>query len=207
MSVGIEGYIEVRPWASWPDLPHEIEWEAAVPLDCLYVTPDYDAFACLFGVMNYAGFRPVATDRGLPPDAAEQTRRLHDDPNSGALWPTWIGWNEIQQIDWNEPAEHADARLHRYERNDTGRWVFRYKGSWSREALEAQGVPVPPPGTAPTPWPDGSVWTKGDVQFRAERLTRRDAIPLEDVSRRSAWSTFDSSACCPPAGHATAPGK
>ncbi|GIH21444.1 hypothetical protein Raf01_96160 [Rugosimonospora africana] len=181
VGVDIDGFIEVRPWPSWPDLPHEIEWEAAARLDCLYATRNYDAFGCLFGVMNYAGFRPVAADRGLPPDASEQAQQSFRDADAdaGRLWPTWIGWDEIQQVDWNESAEHADARLHRYERDNAGQWILRGKASWSREALEAQGVSMPQPGTAPNIWPDGSVWTNGDVQFRAERLTRRDAIPDE----------------------------
>jgi hypothetical protein len=189
VGVDIDGVIEVRPWATWPDLPHEVGWETAVRLDCLYGTRDYDAFGCLFGVMNFAGFRPLAAERGLPPDAAEQTRLLHDNPDSGAIWPTWIGWNEVQQIDWSELAEHSDARLHRYERDDTGQWVFRSKGSWSREAFEARGMPVPPPGTAPIPWPDGTVWTQGDVQFRAERMTRRDAIH-PDGAWRPVWEVM-----------------
>jgi hypothetical protein len=188
VGVDIDGFIEVRPWASWPDLPDEIDWEPAVRLDCLYVTRDYDAFGCLFGIMNYAGFRPVAADRGLPSDAAEETRRAIDS-DSGRRGPTWIGWDEIQRIDWNEQAEHADTRLHRYERNGDGRWVFRSKSSWSRDAFEAQGIPVPPPGTPPDVWPDGSVWTKGDVQFRAERLTRREAIPAEG-SWRPVWDVM-----------------
>jgi len=29
-------------------------------------TRDYDAIGCLFGVMNFAGFKPVAAERGLP---------------------------------------------------------------------------------------------------------------------------------------------
>jgi len=70
MAIDIDGFIEVRPWATWPDLPSEIPWEAAARLDCLNVTPDYDAFGCLFGVMNFAGFRPVAADRGPPPTPA-----------------------------------------------------------------------------------------------------------------------------------------
>jgi hypothetical protein len=135
----IDGLIEVRPWASWPDLPDEIEWEAAVRLDCLYVTRDYDAFGCLFGVMNYAGFRPVAADRGLPSDAADQTRRTFHDPDGRGLWPTWIGWQEIQQVDWSELAEHADGRLHRYERSDTGQRVLQGKASWSGKRLRPKG--------------------------------------------------------------------
>jgi len=80
------------------------------------------------------------------------------------------------------PAVVADARLHEYHRDDDGRWRFHGKAAWSRAAFEARGVAVPPPGTPPEVWPVGSVWTKGDVQFRAERLTRRDAVP-----ENSAW--------------------
>jgi hypothetical protein len=29
----------------------------------LYDTRDYDSFGCLFGVMNFAGFEPVAAER------------------------------------------------------------------------------------------------------------------------------------------------
>lgn len=188
VGIDINGFVEVRPWVSWPDLPEEIEWEAATRLDCLYVAPDYDAFGCLFGVMNYAGFRPLAAGRGVPSDASEQTRGTFHDPGTEGLWPTWIGWDEIRQVDWNEPAEHPDARLHRYERDDNGQWVLWGKATWSREDLEKQGVPVPPPGTPPV-WQDGSVWTKGDVQFRAERLTRRDAIP-DDGSWRPVWEVM-----------------
>jgi len=38
-------------------------------LDLICMTRDCDAFGCLFGVMNFAGFRPVAVGRGLPADA------------------------------------------------------------------------------------------------------------------------------------------
>ncbi|MEV6971675.1 hypothetical protein AB0M47_41915 [Hamadaea sp. NPDC051192] len=173
LGVGIDiyGVIEIRPWCTWPDRPEEIDWEFGVSLDNLYVGPDYDAFGCLFGVMNYAGFRPIAAERGLPADASAHTRAQYDGAH-----PTWMSWAEVEQIDWTEPAEHADARLHRYLRDADGRWTFHSKASWSREAYEVLGVPAPPPGTDPAIWPDGSVWTRGDVQYRAERLTRRDAV-------------------------------
>jgi hypothetical protein len=65
VGVDISGVVEVRPWAAEPDLSSEVEWEAAISLDYLNISRDYDAFGCLFGVMNYAGFRPVAPARGL----------------------------------------------------------------------------------------------------------------------------------------------
>ncbi|MEU4625073.1 hypothetical protein AB0G04_34505 [Actinoplanes sp. NPDC023801] len=174
MGTDINGYIEIRRRPSGPDGGG---WTTAVDLFDLYRGRDYDSFACLFGVRNYAGFRPVAAGRGLPPDAAEQTRKSFDEFEDDALWPTWIGGDEIRRIDWSEPAEHADTRLHRYERRAGGQWTFESKAAWSREAFEVQGIPETRPGTPSEPYPDGTVWTKGDVQFRAVRMTRRDAVP------------------------------
>src|SRR4051812_20794663 len=160
--------VEVRSWARWPDPPAEAVWQAAISLDFLNITRDYDAFGCLFGVMNYAGFRPVAADRGLPDDASPDVHRVYGaqrahDPKHSALWPTWISWSEISGIDWDDPAERADARLHEYVRDGNGGWAFRGKAAHSPQAFGAQGLPVPPAGSAPTIWPVGSTWTTDDV--------------------------------------------
>ena len=155
MGIDIEGFIECRPWGSWPDDPPEIPWEAAARLDCLNITRDYDAFGCLFGVQNFAGFRPLAADRGLPGDASDLVRQERQALYQPAKWTTWIGWDEVRAIDWDEPADHADARLHEYRRGEDGRWQYVSEASWSRAAFEAQGLPVPPPGTSPTSWPAG----------------------------------------------------
>ncbi len=177
VGIDIHGFIECRPWVGPADEPHETQWEAAVRLDCLNITRDYDAFGCLFGVMNFAGFRPVAADRGLPADASELVHREHQALDPPPQWTTWVSSAQIAAVDWDEPAEQADARLHEYHRDETGQWRYQRKSSWSRAAFAAQGLPVPPPGTPPRPWPDGSTWTDGDRQFRAERLIRRTAVP------------------------------
>ncbi len=177
MGVDIHGFVEVRPWVTWPDVPSEVMWEAAARLDCLNITRDYDAFGCLFGVMNFAGFQPVAAERGLPGDASELVREEHAALYQEAKWSSWVTWQEIQSVDWDEPADLVDARLHEYHRTPEGQWRFVQKAAWSRAAFEAQGLDVPPPGTPPLIWPRGSAWTSGDVQFRAEVLTRRDAVP------------------------------
>jgi len=182
VGIDIHGFIEVRPWASWPDLPSEIPWKAAARLDCLNITRDYDAFGCLFGVMNFAGFQPIAADRGLPEDAGELVRQERQALYQPAQWTTWISWEEIRSIDWREPAERVDARLHEYHRTPDGQWQCVGKAAWSREMRQAQGLEVPPPGTPPGTWPEGSIWTSGDMQWRAERLTRGHAVPAD-----SAW--------------------
>ncbi|MEV7233076.1 hypothetical protein AB0N06_03510 [Streptomyces sp. NPDC051020] len=60
MGTDIVDFIECR--ASWYEKGKP--WSAAV--DLLYMGRSYDAFGCLFGVRNRAGFRPLAAGRGLP---------------------------------------------------------------------------------------------------------------------------------------------
>lgn len=190
MGADIDGFIEVRPWTTWRSRPSEVRWQAAVRLDCLYEARHYDAFGCLFGVMNFAGFRPVAADRGLPADTGDTVRETHLALGEQAHWTTWVGWPEIRAVDWDEPAERADARLHEYRRGDDGRWRYTGKASWSRAAFAARGVDPPPPGTPPEIFPVGTVWTDGDFQVRAERLTRRDAVPANG-EWRPVWEVME----------------
>ena len=82
-------------------------------------------FGCLFGVMNFAGFEPVAAERGLPADVPPQTAEL------AARWryfsPTWTSWAETAAVDWNEPATRPDARIHEYIRDEAGERRLRGK--------------------------------------------------------------------------------
>jgi hypothetical protein len=172
VGVDISGFVEIRPWAIGSNKP----WEPSILLGHLYDSRGYDAFGCLFGVINFANFRPIAGERGLPSDVSDHVRGVHAgeagaDCDSAGLWPTWIGWGEIQAVDWDEPAELADARLHKSVHDSDGQWVFSGKSAYVPEVLERDGVKVPPP-----PWPEGSTWTTPDVQFRAVRLTRGQAV-------------------------------
>jgi hypothetical protein len=69
---------------------------------------DYDMFGCLFGVMNYANFKPIAPERGLPADSSEQIRQELEQFGNTAFSTTWISWREVQAINWEEAAEKAD---------------------------------------------------------------------------------------------------
>lgn len=170
MGIDIHGFIEVRPWPQWPEKPDEIPWEPAIDLDMLYVGRSYDLFGCLFGVTNYAGFAPVAEGRGLPVDVSPAVRaRFEEDQERGdayVRWPTWMSWQDVTGIDWDEPAEQADERVHRDRRDDEGRWVPQFKAPLR---VEQQNGPLVP----------GRTWVEGDIRYRVERLTRRDAVPAD----------------------------
>lgn len=186
MGTDISGAIECRP-VSRTCAPRASEpgWEFAIDLGQLYDTRDYDSFGCLFGVTNLAGFEPVAAKRGLPDDLAPQTAEL------AARWtyfsPTWVSWAEIAAVDWGERAARPDARIHEYVRDEAGQWRFRGKAGQNPRFARLVGMSVQE--SAQTLWPDGSEWLDGDVLYRAETLTRADAV-RPDGPWRPVWSVM-----------------
>ncbi|GAB7188623.1 hypothetical protein ATKI12_8454 [Kitasatospora sp. Ki12] len=76
--------------------------------------------------------------------------------------PTWIGWAELEAVDWDEPAERADERVHMYGPGPNGTLVLRAKSCTDHAGRV-----------------EGDEWTVGDWLYRIERLTRRDAIPSD----------------------------
>lgn len=116
MGTEISGFVECRA-SHLHEEGRVSAWRVAIDLFLLNITRNYDAFGCLFGVRNYADFRPLAADRGLPADASETVRAELD---KLAQWPeqaygtTWITWAELKAVDWDEPAEKTDSRLHEY---------------------------------------------------------------------------------------------
>lgn len=175
----ISGFVECRAWHRHDDRDDEggAGWRAAVDLFFLNITRNYDAFGCLFGVRNYANFRPVAAGRGVPADASDVVRVELD---RLAQWPdqcfrtTWATWAEVKAVDWSEHAEEADSRLHEFRQTDDG-LKFVGKSSWSPRLARAGAAP-PSAGEVWT-WPEGSEWVVDDSVYRAVRLSRRDAIP------------------------------
>ena len=190
MGMDISGFVECRAWHL-----HEqggaAGWQAAIDLFLLNTTRNYDAFGCLFGMRNYANFLPLAAGRGMPSDASETVRA---ELAQLAPWPdqaygvTWITWAELAAADWDEPAERADCRIHRYRRTEDG---LRYigKSSWDARFTRAVGLPDPVPGQAQA-WPEGTEWLVGDTFYRAERLRRRDAVPA-DGAWKPVWAVME----------------
>ncbi|WP_327171855.1 hypothetical protein OG471_21265 [Streptomyces sp. NBC_01336] len=189
MGADLHGFVECRSrWAEPEDA-----WSAAVDLDLLYLGRNYDAFGCLFGVRNHAGFAPLAAERGLPELISDAVRAEFDDWGSGAHSSSWIGWGEVKCVDWDEPGETTDRRIHEYEVVD-GAWVLVSKAAWSAHFAKAAGLPLhPPPGTVDyggTDWPEGTEWRDGDRLYRVERMTRREAVPAEG-EWKPVWSVME----------------
>lgn len=138
MGVDIRGFVECR---AWPDV-WDSRWQAAIDLCLLYSARNYDAFGCLFGVQNYANFRPIAPDRGLPAEVSDSVRAQFERQSQlpdQTFGSTWITWAEVQAIDWDELAEAPDSRVHRYRHTATG-LTYVGKGAWDRDFAEALGL-------------------------------------------------------------------
>ncbi|MCX4818546.1 hypothetical protein OG883_01205 [Streptomyces sp. NBC_01142] len=190
MGTDINGFVEFR--AGRADMgERDVVWRAAVDLDRLNDTRNYDAFGCLFGVRNFANFRPLAAERGRPVDASEEVRAELD---RLALWPdqlygtTWITWAELKAVDWDEPAERPDSRIHQYRQTPDGR-RFVGKAGWDARFAQALNLSQRPSDPRPT-WPEGTEWLIGDTLYRSETLRRRDAVG-EDGEWKPVWDAME----------------
>ena len=101
MGADIHGWVEVKK--AWFREGTDDRWEGVVKIDALGYF-GYDAFGCLFGMRNYAHFRPLAAGRGLPPALSEEAERdaadwRDNDLNGNLLEPTWIAWSELHAMD------------------------------------------------------------------------------------------------------------
>lgn len=116
MSTDVYGMIECMPWGgAWREDDEGTAWEAAIDLSLLNLGNAYAALACLFGVRNHFGFRPLAEGRGLPEDASEGLRDDFDACGGprDVSGTTWISWAELTDADWDET--DPSGRLSRRE--------------------------------------------------------------------------------------------
>lgn len=166
MVVDIHGCIEVRSLGGW---------SAVIRLDDIYSGCDYDAFGCLFGVRNYAGFTPIAAGRGIPDDASRLTRQELEDWDDDVHWPSWIGYDEVLAIKGEELSRSVDERLHEFRRSSDGQMHFTGKGTGRPNGRRTAWGRVSEQGSQP--WPEGAVWTRADgTELRAVRLRRREVL-------------------------------
>ncbi|MER7791312.1 hypothetical protein [Streptomyces sp. NPDC097640] len=185
MGTDIRGFVECRTWGPGLEIG-ETAWYAAIELSMLGVTRDYEAFACLFGVRDFSGhWRPVAADRGLPADTAEATRAEFAGWGEAAFGATWLGWDEVLAIDWDEPALPRATDIARYRRQPDGSLERVYRSVWTRGFARASGVDTLAVGADRIGelWDEGTEWEVGTTVFRAERARRRDAVPADGIWR------------------------
>ncbi|MCB5166467.1 hypothetical protein LG634_16675 [Streptomyces bambusae] len=105
MSTEVTGMIECRPGARlWGLDDEDTVWEPGIDLGLLNGGNAYDGLACLFGVRNHFGFRPLAEGRGFPDDASEAVRREFE-ACGGPRYvhsTTWLTWSDVAATDWRE---------------------------------------------------------------------------------------------------------
>ncbi|MFI2114425.1 hypothetical protein ACH489_08150 [Streptomyces rubiginosohelvolus] len=186
MGTDISGFIEYRA----PGDDQEPVWFGAHDLSPLNDdVRNYDAFGCLFGVRNYANFRPLAAGRGFPSDAsaalsAQFAQLAEWYGEDGFHSATWITWAEVKAVNWDEPAEKPDSRLHQYRQTPSGLRMTG-KASWSAEFAEAVGLER---GHV-REWPEGAEWLIGDTLYRSVTIRRRDAV-TETGEWRPVWEAM-----------------
>ncbi|MDQ0934747.1 hypothetical protein [Streptomyces turgidiscabies] len=170
MSTDIHGGIEFRHPGADTDYYDGEPWVASMDLWPLYDETDYAAFGCLFGVRNYAGFQPLAPDRGLPLDLSSGMQsHVGSSVIAGDLHSaSWVNWAELAAMDRTTEPDHFIGRLTWHTKSLPSTLHQQLvSDSWPSEALSMVGVPpADVRGAAKR-----VEWTTGEVKCTYEPLT------------------------------------
>ncbi|MDX3073845.1 hypothetical protein [Streptomyces sp. MI02-7b] len=145
MSTDIHGGIEFRHPRAGTDCYDGEPWVKAMDLWPLYDEQDYAAFGQLFGVRNSAGFRPLATGRGLPDDLSSGlASSLREEDGSAMDDATWVTWSELAGLSPTAAPAHFVGRL--TWTSDTwppsfGQWLV--PAQWPADVRDVTGPPPP----------------------------------------------------------------
>ncbi|MEV1083400.1 hypothetical protein AB0I98_35145 [Streptomyces sp. NPDC050211] len=177
MSTEIYGCIEIRHPHADDDWYDDEPWLYAMDLSPLYLGNDYAALACLFGVRNYAGWEPVAPDRGLPTDVSAQVRGdfEHWSALDAALHgATWVTWRELEAVDMDGVPPGAHGRL-RVQDSAVPALIREYwvRDDWPAGIVDRFGEL--PFGSTPATARPGT-WTADGAHLDFHRVTREDVI-------------------------------
>lgn len=124
MSTEVSGMIECRPGARlWGPDDEDSVWHAAIDLLLLNNGNAYDALACIFGIRNSFGFRPLTEGRGFPSDASEDLQAGYAayGGSPDVHGTTWITWAELASTDWQE-TDSSGTRSRESVAGDTTHW-------------------------------------------------------------------------------------
>jgi hypothetical protein len=166
----IYGGIEYRHPGAGSDWYEGDTWLTAVSLRPLYDENDYAAFACLFGVRNYAGFStPIAADRGLPDDLSAGFRELEPWLAAGGMeHASWVSWSELAALDPSVTPDHYVGQL--IWSTKSSPWVSHQRlvpAEWPAEVHEEVGPP-------PSGWDvatERMEWETEDLNIRSRSLS------------------------------------
>ncbi|MET9606491.1 hypothetical protein ABZZ17_15640 [Streptomyces sp. NPDC006512] len=187
MGVDLNGFIECR-WDRWLD-EDDHSWSGAIDLAHLYNGRSYVAFGSLFGMRDTASFRPLADQRGLPPDVSPETLADMEPWGPDVKGASWITWAELEAADWDEVSDQVDDCVHEYRLTPHGTWRLHGRNSGLSRFAELAGITDPRAlYRAGRTYPEGTEWPDGDRLFRIGRLTRRQAVPDHDWG--AVWSVM-----------------
>ncbi|KUN73953.1 hypothetical protein AQJ46_06670 [Streptomyces canus] len=175
MGTDIHGGIEFRHPHVGTDYYDGEAWVTAMDLWPLYDERDYAAFGLLFGVRNYAGFRPLAAGRGLPADLSSGMR---------SALGSWVGQGEMDGASWISWAELASIDPATRPADFVGRVTWHKKSQpaiqrhqlvsrpWPAEVLSTVGVPPADSDSAS----ERVEWTTGTLVCAYKPLTVGDVL-------------------------------
>jgi hypothetical protein len=153
MGIDAGGWIEVKA------AREEERWVGVIRFDEPMIR-HYDMFGCLFDVMNHTGLTAPAPKRGLPPHLSLEGKYydLQMEHNGGAVYQSWITWQEIQNVDLDEVG--LDHRAHQYKRDEDGNLIYQNHKSVA-------------PNT-PDHIYEGMTWEAQGSVYKIQTITRRE---------------------------------
>ena len=185
MGTDIEGWVEVR---------HPFLKDFWMPLIRIgpLVERNYGMFGSLFWPDDGAWFRPLAAERGIPADASELVKdeftTAHAASPQDILWPSWMTWQEIKAIDWEESTQEGKLWGYEYRKDARGEYRLVNTFAHSADSLSrvAQQLSTSPENLL-AGWGEGTQWECGETLYRVEKIRRKHC--LEDGSA-SGWQTL-----------------
>ena len=155
MGADIHGAVEIRQFDFDPNFWSYVA-DAGVLLD-----RNYDMFGCMFGVRNHANFKPIAHDRGIPEYVSKRTKKELETWDVDGHSFSFLTYDEIKKIDWEEESEENDQRIHQYDLQ--GNKVAKF--SWSILVTGDDLKELHKKGEL----------RKDDFVFKLEKMRRKDA--------------------------------
>jgi hypothetical protein len=174
MGYSVHGWVERHDFSG--------EWSGVLGLDSFLDRGDL-ALSILFGGSGWDEVTsPLGPVRGFPhdlsPEAAQQIARIQAAGDMG--WPqSWVTWDEVRSLDWDQPVAGTWFTVHRYDRSvdpprfveevDHGRLPELVGHTWEDLTNDRYLEEI-------LAWQ----WEVGDQLIRMEWCTLRDAFAYGD---------------------------